>query len=209
MTNILHALNKAGAVLTGYHFVYKSGKHGPNYINMDVLFPETCVVQAICHQLAAPFRHDGIDIVVAAATGGIPLAYGSALDLDAYFLWADKTGDGFVFERAGFADRLAGSRVLIVEDLINAADTVKKLIALTRTHGGYVVGVSAICNRGKETAESIDTPRLEVLSTVNFTAVAPESCELCTHEVPIVVNIGHGNEYRTSHPDYSGGYIKV
>ena len=36
--DILKELEKAGAVYLGKHFVYKSGKHGGGYINMDPLF---------------------------------------------------------------------------------------------------------------------------------------------------------------------------
>ena len=38
--DVLDELGKRGAILTGKHFVYKSGTHGPNYINMDPLFPD-------------------------------------------------------------------------------------------------------------------------------------------------------------------------
>ncbi len=34
---VMDELSDAGAVLQGNHFVYKSGKHGPDFIRIDAL----------------------------------------------------------------------------------------------------------------------------------------------------------------------------
>ncbi len=152
--------------------------------------------------------------VVGAATGAIPLALVTAMHLNngtlyPGYAWADKDGDDFVFERAGFIEQLAGKQVLVVEDLLNTGDTTKKIIALVRQHGGEVIGVSVVCNRGNETAESLGVPRLEELASVDFQAFDADTCPLCADAVPIVADIGHGSEYLVGHPDYLGGYINV
>jgi orotate phosphoribosyltransferase len=46
--DVMQELNSAGAVLLDRHFVYKSGKHGSGYINMDPIFPNIHVVKQIC-----------------------------------------------------------------------------------------------------------------------------------------------------------------
>lgn len=217
--DVLETLEQRGAILTNWHFVYKSGKHGPHYINMDPVFPDTKLMLGVCTALGEPFTHgrlmNPIDTVVGAATGAIPLATLTAASLGNWrwpypaVAWADKDGDDFVFERAGFVDQLAGKRVLVVEDLLNTGDTVKKVIAQVRKHGGEVIGVSVICNRGDETAESLDVPRLEELASVDFVAYEPADCPLCPDNVPIVEDIGHGKKYRQEHPDYAGGYASL
>ena len=40
-SEIVQILKKIGAVITGDHFVYTSGKHGSVYINKDALYPHT------------------------------------------------------------------------------------------------------------------------------------------------------------------------
>lgn len=212
----LGLLEDWGTVLKDRHFVYKSGKHGPHYINMDPVFPDLKRMHAICNRLGLPFftpvpynpyQGKRVDTVVGAATGGIPLATLAADLLGARLAWADKDGDDFVFERAGFIEQLAGKRVLVVEDLLNTGDTVKKVIAQVRKHGGEVIGVSVICNRGNETAESLGVPQLEQLASVEFEAFDSWSCPLCAQGIPIVSDIGYGKEYQKMNAGYSGGYV--
>lgn len=213
--DVMQELNDAGAVYQDNHFVYVSGKHGPGYINPDMLFSNLQLLKALCELLANPFRDDNVSVVVGAATGGIPLAVLTALNFGVPImgyppaLWADKTGDGFAFERAGFADNLRRERVLVVEDLLTTGGSVAKVCREVEKHEGEIVGVSAICNRGGVTAEQLGVPRLESLAQVNFTAVEKTECELCRSEVPIVEDVGHGSEYKLAHPDYEGGYIKL
>ncbi len=213
--NVMHELTAAGAVYENQHFVYVSGKHGPGYINPDKLFPDTSFLQELCHLLAKPFKDDDVSVVVGAATGGIPLAVLTALSFRVPLmgcppaLWADKTNDGFAFERAGFADNLKNESVLVVEDLLTTGGSVAKVCREVERHGGNVLGVSAICNRGGVTAEQLGVPRLHSLAQVNFTATGEDECELCAQGVPIVENIGHGADFKAEHPDYKGGYIEL
>lgn len=209
--DVLAELERAGAILLDRHFVYKSGKHGSGYINMDPLFTDVRLVARICAELIRPFQA-GFDTVAGPAMGGTILAFACACqitDREVSAVWADKTADGFAFERAGFVDRLAGKRVLVVEDLLTTGGSVISVCEQAQTHGGQVVGVSTICNRGGLTAQRLGVPRLEALASVSFQAVDPAACELCDAGIPIVEDIGHGAEYKSRHPDYKGAYIKL
>lgn len=209
--DILAELYRVGAVLLGYHFVYKSGKHGDGYVNMDPLFTDVELVDRICAELVRPFENE-YDTMAGPATGGVLLAYACAMQTPGQkvaAVWADKCGDGFAFERAGFAQRLTGQQVLVVEDLLTTGGSVKKVCEAARMLGANIVGVTAICNRGGVTAEQLGVPRLETLAEVNFTAVDPDQCPLCKLRVPIVADIGHGAEYKTAHPNYKGGYATL
>lgn len=193
------------------HFVYKSKKHGSGYINMDPLFPDVELVSSICAQLVRPFEGE-FDTIVGPATGGVVLAFASAMQTPGRrpaAVWADKNGDEFAFERAGFVDHLDGKRVLVVEDLLTTGGSVIKVCREAERHGAELIGVSVICNRGRVTAEQLEVPRLEALVSVNFTATDPDGCELCKSGVPIVEDIGHGGDYKTKYPEYEGGYIKL
>jgi orotate phosphoribosyltransferase len=184
--DILAELDRVGAILLDRHFVYKSGKHGSGYINMDPLFPDVALVSAIAAELVRPFAGE-FDTVASPATGGV----------------------GFAFERAGFAHHLTGKRVLVVEDLLTTGGSVIGVCREVERHGGTLVGVSAICNRGGVTAAQLGVPRLEALATVSFEAVAAQECPLCAARVPIVEDIGHGAEYKAQHPDHPGGYVTL
>jgi len=216
--SILDVLAARGAVLTDKHFVYAKGGHGPNYINIDPALPDVELMNEVCHQLGAPFSGN-VDTVAAPATGGIPLAVLTALSLTGRdkrhpaVVWADKiTVDGkddFVFDRDGFKRELSGRRVLIVEDLLNTGGSVKQVVDRAREAGAEVVGVSVVCNRGPETAESLGVPKLHAVEKVDFQVFPGDDCPLCVREVPIVTDIGHGAGYQVTHPDYVGKYVTL
>lgn len=225
--DILAELEKAGAVLLDKHFVYKSGKHGSGYINMDPLFPNLKLIARIGEKLVEPFRTTWVDserptvqTVAAPATGGILLAYAAAsawhrdLSDPLPAVWADKDGDNFVFERAGFTEHLRGRNVLVVEDLLTTGESAAKVCREAEKHGANIVGISAIINRGGVTAEDLPVgymgaPRLESLANVSFEAVDAPSCQLCAKKVPIVEDIGHGMDFKQKNPNYAGGYTKL
>lgn len=207
--NLLAELEKIGAVFTDRHFVYTSGKHGTGYINMDMMFPHTELVAEICRELAAPFSGE-FDTVVSPATGGIVLAVLTARETGTKGVWADKAGEGsFEFERAGFTQQVAGKRVLVVEDLLTTGGSVEKVCREVEKAGGSVVGVSVVCNRGGVVAPDLAVPKLTALAEVSFTAIDPADCEACKTNVPIVEDMGHGDDYKKEHPDYAGGYVKL
>lgn len=206
---ILEELEKIGAVFRGKHFVYASGKHGDGYINMDMMFPHTAVVAEICRELAAPFAGE-FDTVAAPATGGIVLSVLTAQATNTKGVWADKAGDGdFAFERAGFLEQVKGKRVLVVEDLLTTGGSVEKVCRQIERAGGTVVAVSVVCNRGAVTAEMLQVPTLHSLAEVSFTAYEPQECPGCQNTLPIVSDMGHGDEYKAEHPEYAGGYVTL
>ncbi len=123
-------------------------------------------------------------------------------------VWADKVGGDFVFERAGFTDKLKGKGVLVVEDLLATGGSVAKVCTQVEAAGGEVIAVSAICNRGGLTSETLGW-ELHALCEVDFEAVDAEDCELCKQAVPIVTNIGHGGAFQAANPFYDGGYAQL
>ncbi len=217
--DIASRLEEAGAVYTDKHFVYKSKKHGNGYINPDPLFPDIELLWQLGVELWGPFA-GRFDTVATPATGGIALAYATAYTLRyevdvgsggpaTAVVWADKDGDDFVFERAGFLDQIRGKQVLVVEDLLTTGGSVAKVVHEVERNGGEVIGVSAVCNRGGVTADDLGVHQLESLMAVSFEAIPREDCPLCADQVPIVEDIGHGSDFKSENPNYEGGYIKL
>lgn len=209
-SDILTVLKRAGAVLTNRHFVYTSGKHGGDYINMDPLFPDASLTLGICRKLAEPYA-GSFETVASPAVGGVVLSELTALAASTdgrkvYAVWAEKSGRDFEFARAGFIEHLRGRRVLLVEDLLTTGGSLARVHERAIEHGADVVGASVICNRGGVTARSLGLARLTSLAEVKFAAFDPQECPLCQEGVPIVENVGHGADYRRQHPEYVGGY---
>jgi orotate phosphoribosyltransferase len=214
-SQLIVALDRAGAVLQDKHFVYKSGKHGPGYINMDPIYMNPFMMADIARKLLTPFDETVINTIAAPAVGGVALVTYAGVEAairypdEIRIVWADKDGKDFRFERAGFVEQLKGKRVLVVEDLLTTGGSVVAVCREVEKEGGHVVGVSAICNRGGITAEQIGVPRLEALVEVNFSAVDVLDCELCAQFVPIVTDIGHGAAFEEENPHYKGGFVKL
>lgn len=199
-----------GAVLTDQHFIYTTGRHGSGYINIDCLLPHVAILKQICRMLTEPFAD--IDCVAAAATGGIPIATLCAAVTPSSSIravWADKTSSGLVIERAGFKEAVAGKRVLVVEDSLNTGSSVTEVIREVRRLDGSVIGVSVICNRGSQSASSLDVPVLHELCIATFDTYTADVCPLCAANQPIVRDIGHGTSYEQAHPSYPGGFVSV
>ena len=114
--------------------------------------------------LAARFKDDGIEIVVGAATLGIPVAIETArhLGLDGYVILQKSPkhhlSDALVREvksvtSAGtqrlLLDRrrvpdLAGRRVLVVDDVVATGSSLAAILSLVREAGGIVAGIGVI-----------------------------------------------------------------
>jgi orotate phosphoribosyltransferase len=84
---VLEILAKTGAVITGSHAVYTSGKHGSAYVNKDAVYPHTYEISKLCQGIAEAFGIDettgeivdgGIEVVVGPAIGGIVLSQWTA-----------------------------------------------------------------------------------------------------------------------------------
>src|SRR4029077_2981542 len=64
-------LAEAGAVITGSHVVYTSGRHGSAYVNKDAVYPHTERVAELCGLLADATRATRPEVVCGPALGGI------------------------------------------------------------------------------------------------------------------------------------------
>lgn len=200
---ILSIFQRTRAIITNSHIVYTLGKHGSAYINKDALYPHTADISQLCRLFAEHFIDDHVDVVIAPALGGIILSQWTAHHLsemkgrEVLGLYAEKiegTKD-FVIKR-GYDKLLAGKNVLVLEDVLTTGGSAKKVIELTRTFGGNVVGLGVLCNRGGILAEDIgNVPKLHALVSINLEAWEPSDCPLCAQGVPINTNVGKGREF--------------
>jgi len=179
---VTHAFRAAGALLEG-HFLYTSGRHGSRFLQAARVMQYPDQVERLCKALAERFADDGIDLVVGPATGGIVLAYETARQLRTRGVYTEKDPiEGMALKR-GFALH-AGTRCLVVEDIITTGGSVKKSIEHLRRRGAEVVGVGALIDRSAGTA-AFDC-RYEALARLNLESHAPEACPMCQAGLPLI-----------------------
>jgi len=214
-------LEKVGCIYSG-HFVGVSKKHLGGYCNIDPLLPHVRLVEELIKEITLKFKDDGVETVASPAVGAIPFSHWGAHHLmsdskkDILGVWADKVSGSiereFIFERDGFMEAIKGKKVLIIEDMINQMTSIKAMIKTVREAGGIVVGVGSVASNRGVSAEALDVPKFIRLCSIEYDAWTAEDCAisgLCSKNEPIVIDIGHGDDFKKKNPGYEGGYVKL
>lgn len=221
MMNAKKELEKIGCIYEG-HFVGVSGKHLAGYCNIDPLLVQVNLVNRLIKQLVIPFKNLGVNTVVSPAVGAIPFSHWGAYHLskltkkDVKGVWADKVKGlqvkAFAFERQGFENAVKGKRVLILEDMINQMFSIKAVIETVNKAGGKIVGVGSVAANKGVSAKAMNVKKFVNLCDIHYDVFTPSECAkngLCKKGIPIVEDIGHGDEFKKKNPKYKGGYVKV
>lgn len=219
--NAKRELERVGCIYKG-HFVGVSGKHLAGYCNIDPLLPNVNLVSKMIKVLVYEFKDLGVEVVVSPAVGAIPFSHWGAYHLskltkrEVKGVWADKVKGSevkaFAFERQGFTEAVRGKKVLILEDMINQMFSIKATIKTVNDAGGKIVGVGSVAANKGVSAKALGVKKFVNLCDIQYEVWTPEECPkkgLCSKSVPIVEDIGHGDEYKKEHPKYKGGYIKL
>lgn len=202
---IMQMFADADAIISDSHFVYTSGRHSAVYINKDALYLHTKAISMLCQLMARPYNANQIDVVVGPVLGGIVLSQWVTHALNAnrssgeiLAVYAEKGGDGldkkFFFSR-GYDKYIPGKNVLIVEDVLTTGGSVRQVVELVRQHGGNVVGVSALCNRGNVRSEDVGNVPIQALITIALETFTEEECPFCQQHVPINTTLGKGKAF--------------
>lgn len=202
---IMQLFTDAGAIITDSHFVYSSGRHSSVYINKDALYLHTSAISKLCELMVRPYDADQIDVVVGPALGGIVLSQWAAYHLnqrrstgETLAAYAGKEGDGvdkrFFFSR-GYGRHIAGKSILVVEDVLTTGGSVRQVIELIRQHGGNVVGLSALCNRGNVQPADVGNVPLEAVIAITLETFTAAECPFCRQQVPINTELGKGRAF--------------
>jgi orotate phosphoribosyltransferase len=195
----------AGAFKKG-HFVYSNGRHGLVYINMEVFFDDSEAMSRLCRPIAERFAESSADSITGPARGGLIVASrvrdhllnirSRGINLISVF----KTSAGDFFSRPSDRNQIFNQRVLVVEDVINTGESVRKVINLVQALGGNVVGVGALYNRGRDISgnvfgDGIRTPDFFALLNKPEPSWNESGCPLCKDMVPVNPNFGRGREF--------------
>jgi orotate phosphoribosyltransferase len=203
--SIMQLFVDAGAIITDSHFVYSSGRHSSVYINKDAIYLHTGTISKLCQLMAGSYDADQIDIVVGPVLGGIVLSQWVAHHLNAHrssgetlAIYAEKEGEAidrtFSFHR-GYDTYIPGKNVLVVEDVLTTGGSARQVIELVRAHGGKVVGLSALCNRGNVQPTDVGNVPIHTLVKVTLEAYTEAECPFCQQRVPINTELGRGRAF--------------
>ena len=163
-----------GALLRG-HFRLTSGLHSDVYLQSALVLQYPQHATTLCTALAAPFRGDGIQTVLAPAIGGILVAHEVARALGVRALFTERE-EGLMRLRRGFTVS-AGERCLVVEDVMTTGGSIREVVTCVEALGASVVGVGSLIDRSGGGAHF--PVRRATLATVKATTWKPEECPLC------------------------------
>ncbi len=202
---ILQKFTDVGAIVRDGHFVYTSGRHSSVYINKDALYVHPEIISSLCQHMAQPYDAEQVEVVVAPVLGGIVLSQwvAHALNLrrktgETLAVFAEKGSDSvqkqFTFNR-GYDRYIPGKNILIVEDILTTGGSVRQVVELVRQHGGNILGVSALCNRGNVQPSDIGDVPLSTLIEISLQTYIEEECPFCRQNIQVNTELGKGRAF--------------
>ena len=178
---VLEIYERTGGLLRG-HFLLSSGLHSDTYLQSALVLQHPTHAEALCRELAKPFKGDGVQVVMAPAIGGILVAHEVARALGARALFTERE-DGMMRLRRGFS-LAPGERCLVVEDVITTGGSTREVIKVVEDGKGTLVGVGALIDRSGGTATF--PVKKAALATLTVPTYKPEDCPLCKAGTPAV-----------------------
>lgn len=176
---VLELLEKTEGVLHG-HFCLTSGLHSDIYFQCAKLYQYPNIVEKIAKKLAETLKEVEFDTIVAPAIGALIIGYETAKQSGKRNLFVERK-DGVMQLRRGY-QLSKGERIVIIEDVITTAKTIKETIEATKEYGVEVAAVGCIVDRtcGKT---GLNIKSLMQIEPVTY---EPENCPLCKQGLPLV-----------------------
>ncbi|HSA06259.1 MAG TPA: orotate phosphoribosyltransferase [Candidatus Gastranaerophilales bacterium] len=173
---MIDLLKETESLLEG-HFELSSGLHSDKYCQCAKLLQYPQHAETAGRKIAELFDANQIDAVLGPALGGIIIGYEVARALNRISLFTERK-DGYMSLRRGFHLN-EGDRVLIVEDVITTAKSVKENIRILKDYNAQLAGVACIVDR------SMGRSGLELKSLIqmNPAVYSPDDCPLCREGV--------------------------
>ena len=176
---VLELLEKTEGVLHG-HFCLTSGLHSDIYFQFAKLYQYPDIVEKIAKKLAETLKEVEFDTIVAPAIGALIIGYETAKQSGKRNLFVERK-DGVMQLRRGY-QLSKGEKIVIIEDVITTAKTIKETIEATKEYGVEVAAVGCIVDRtcGKT---GLNIKSLMQIEPVTY---EPENCPLCKQGLPLV-----------------------
>jgi orotate phosphoribosyltransferase len=177
------------------HFRLPSGHHGSLWLDLDALFLRPARLRRFSAALAVRFANLGIEAVCGPLVGGAIVAQAVAAELDVEFYHTEPVallGGGGLFTAAyrlpdTLRLRIAGKKVAIVDDAINAGSAVRATWSDLQACGARTAALGALLVLGRQAAQLADTWNvpLEWIAYLPNDLWLPEACPLCVTRIPL------------------------
>ncbi len=180
MTNeVLNLLEKAEGVLHG-HFCLTSGLHSDIYFQCAKLYQYPDITEQLGKKLAEKLADIEFDTIVAPAIGAVIIGYETAKQAKKRNLFVERK-DGIMQLRRGYSLK-KGEKVVIIEDVITTARTIKETMEAIKEFEPEVVAVGCIVDRTKGKTEY----NIKSLMQIDPVVYEPNDCPLCKEGIPLV-----------------------
>ena len=180
MTNeVLSLLEEAQGVLHG-HFCLTSGLHSNIYFQCAKLYQYPDITGKLGKMLAEKLADIEFDTIVAPAIGAVIIGYETAKNAKKRNLFVERK-DGVMQLRRGYTLK-KGERVVIIEDVITTARTIKETMEAIKEFEPEVVAVGCIVDRTK----GLTGFNIKSLMQIDPVVYEPDNCPLCKEGIPLV-----------------------
>ena len=176
---VLNLLEQAEGVLHG-HFCLTSGLHSDIYFQCAKLYQYPEITEKLGKMLAEKLSDIEFDTIVAPAIGAVIIGYETAKNAKKRNLFVERK-DGVMQLRRGYTLK-KGERVVIIEDVITTARTIKETMEAIKEYEPEVVAVGCIVDRTKGKTEY----NIKSLMQIDPVVYEPENCPLCKEGIPLV-----------------------
>ena len=181
------------------HFELESGHHGELWLDLESLCRTPRAVRSLAVELAQRLSPYGAVIVCGPLVEGAFVGLLVAAEMDADFVYAERRPGPLAkglfpvsYQLPAGLRNLAGRRVAVVNDVINAGSAVRGTLDDLASCSAEVVAIGTLLSLGAapaKLAEEAFVP-LEALAVEPNTIWAPRACPLCARGVPLVPHPG-------------------
>ena len=159
------------------HFQLSSGLHSDRYVQKARVLERPELAMALAREISSWYRR--VQVVVAPASGAIPLGFAVALASGARSVFAEREHGRMVLRR-GFALK-PGERTLVVEDVVTTGASAAEVWRLAQEAQAERLGVAALIDR------STSPPPFPLRAVLRIEASSWQAgdCPLCSTGIPL------------------------
>ena len=177
------------------HFALESGLHGDVWFDLENVFLRPALLQPFIDRLAGMLSKYDLSAVCGALVGGAFVGYAVANLLGIDFFYTERevsdTADGAFAVRyrlpKPIRHAVAGRRIGVMDDVINAGSAVTKTYHELRSYGANPVVMACLLTVGGPSPKqlSAEYQPIESLEHLKSSLWHPNSCPLCESGVPL------------------------
>lgn len=176
---VLNILEKSQGILHG-HFCLTSGLHSDIYFQCAKLYQYPDITEQLGKKLAEKLRDIEFDTIISPAIGAVIIGYETAKQAKKRNLFVERK-DGVMQLRRGYSLK-KGEKVVIIEDVITTAKTIKETIEAIKEYEPQVAAVGCIVDRTKGKTDY----NIKSLLQIEPVVYEPSNCPLCKEHIELV-----------------------